>query len=332
MATASILRSLLAFMSIALFSRALCTRAHVVPALYVFGDSFVDAGNNNFLNTLAKTNFTPYGIDLYGKLPLGRATNGLTYADFIAEHLGLPPPPPYLSFEDAECRSKVTTGINYASSSSGILNHTGSKAGKCLSLSNQVAYFGKTVRHDLPRQIPLKEELKLHLEKSIILISIVGNDYTIGYLLDEEMRKKHDIASYTKLLVHSLAAKVEEIEQQCKELGKEIIPSYNAHLVKSLDRLTAKHGILYTIIVPKKVEIKAVGMEIGSKFIDEPCCKINEFGGCIKDSEPCKNRDDYMYFDAGRPTQAYHKFVADHCFDGNSGTCTPYSILELSAK
>ncbi|KAI4339390.1 hypothetical protein MLD38_024340 [Melastoma candidum] len=290
MATASILRSLLAFMSIALFSRALCTRAHVVPALYVFGDSFVDAGNNNFLNTLAKTNFTPYGIDLYGKLPLGRATNGLTYADFI-----------------------------------GII-------GKCLSLSNQVAYFGKTVRHDLPRQIPLKEELKLHLEKSIILISIVGNDYTIGYLLDEEMRKKHDIASYTKLLVHSLAAKVEEIEQQCKELGKEIIPSYNAHLVKSLDRLTAKHGILYTIIVPKKVEIKAVGMEIGSKFIDEPCCKINEFGGCIKDSEPCKNRDDYMYFDAGRPTQAYHKFVADHCFDGNSGTCTPYSILELSAK
>ncbi|KAI4339424.1 hypothetical protein MLD38_024371 [Melastoma candidum] len=288
MATASILRSLLAFMSVAFFSRALYTRAHIVPALYVFGDSFVDAGNNNFLNTFAKTNFTPYGIDLYGKLPLGRATNGLTYADFI--------------------------GIIVS-----------------LVLLPFLVLKGMKTKFPFSRKRSCKR-------------SIWG--------------KKHDIASYTKLLVHSLAAKVErmaklgakkfvvrgmplincrspfykEIEQQCKELGKEIIPSYNAHLVKSLDRLTAKHGILYTIIVPEKVEINAVGMEIGSKFIDEPCCKINEFGGCIKDSEPCKDRDDYVYFDAGHPTQVYHKFVADHCFDGNSGTCKPYSILELSAK
>ncbi|KAI4302192.1 hypothetical protein MLD38_037973 [Melastoma candidum] len=326
---AFVLRSFVTFAAaVALFSCALLARAHVVPALYVFGDSTIDAGNNNFLNTLAKTNFTPYGIDLCGKLPLGRATNGLTYADFIAEHLGLPPPPPYLSFNDAKSRSKVTTGMNYASSSSGILNHTGSRA---------VGYFKKTVRHDLPRQIPLRGELKLHLKKSIILISIAGNDYTLGYLMDEEMRKKHDVVSYTKLLVHYLAANVERmaklgakkfvvrgmpmiscrspffkvIEQQCDELGKEIIPLYNAQLIKSLDRLKAKHG---------------------SKFTYEPCCKINEFGGCIKDSEPCKNRDDYLHFDAAHLTQVYHKFVADRCFDGISRTCQPYCILELSAK
>ncbi|KAI4302193.1 hypothetical protein MLD38_037973 [Melastoma candidum] len=356
---AFVLRSFVTFAAaVALFSCALLARAHVVPALYVFGDSTIDAGNNNFLNTLAKTNFTPYGIDLCGKLPLGRATNGLTYADFIAEHLGLPPPPPYLSFNDAKSRSKVTTGMNYASSSSGILNHTGSRAGKCLPLSEQVGYFKKTVRHDLPRQIPLRGELKLHLKKSIILISIAGNDYTLGYLMDEEMRKKHDVVSYTKLLVHYLAANVERmaklgakkfvvrgmpmiscrspffkvIEQQCDELGKEIIPLYNAQLIKSLDRLKAKHGILYTIIVPEKIEISAAAAEIGSKFTYEPCCKINEFGGCIKDSEPCKNRDDYLHFDAAHLTQVYHKFVADRCFDGISRTCQPYCILELSAK
>ncbi|KAI4339395.1 hypothetical protein MLD38_024345 [Melastoma candidum] len=354
---APLCRSLVTFVAIALFSCPLSARAHVVPALYVFGDSTIDAGNNNFLNTLAKTNFTPYGIDLCGKLPLGRATNGLNYADFIAEHLGLPPPPPYLSFEDQESRSKVITGMNYASSSCGILNHTGTRAGKCLPLSEQVDYFENTVCHDLSRQIPIKDELNLHLEKSIILISIAGNDYTLGYLLDEKMRMMYDITSYTELLVHSLATNIKRmaelgvkkfivrgmpmisclspffkvIKQQCDELGKEIIPSYNAQLVKSMDSLKAEHGILYTIIMPEKIEINTVAAEIGSKFTYEPCCEINEFGGCIKDSEPCKNRDDYLHFDAAHLTQVFHKFVADRCFDGTSGTCKPYSIFELSA-
>lgn len=36
---------------------------NLVPTLYVFGDSTVDVGNNNNLNTAAKANVFPYGID-----------------------------------------------------------------------------------------------------------------------------------------------------------------------------------------------------------------------------------------------------------------------------
>ena len=39
------------------------SRKSLVLALYVFGDSTVDAGNNNNLNTPAKANVFPYGID-----------------------------------------------------------------------------------------------------------------------------------------------------------------------------------------------------------------------------------------------------------------------------
>jgi len=58
------------------------SRKRIVPALYVFGDSTIDAGNNNNLNTLAKANAFPYGID-YNNCSTGRFSNGKTFADLI---------------------------------------------------------------------------------------------------------------------------------------------------------------------------------------------------------------------------------------------------------
>lgn len=54
-------------------------------ATFVFGDSLVDAGNNNFLFSLSKANSPPYGIDFkpsHGK-PTGRFTNGRTISDIV---------------------------------------------------------------------------------------------------------------------------------------------------------------------------------------------------------------------------------------------------------
>jgi hypothetical protein len=53
-----------------------------VPALFIFGDSFFDVGNNNNLATLIKANFPPYGRDFVTKQPTGRFCNGKLAADF----------------------------------------------------------------------------------------------------------------------------------------------------------------------------------------------------------------------------------------------------------
>lgn len=53
------------------------------PAMFVFGDSLVDNGNNNRLNSLARSNYLPYGIDFDGGQPTGRFSNGKTIVDFI---------------------------------------------------------------------------------------------------------------------------------------------------------------------------------------------------------------------------------------------------------
>ena len=54
-----------------LLANSYCTKS-LVPALYVFGDSTVDAGNNNNLNTPAKVNSFPYGIDFNNCLAMAK--------------------------------------------------------------------------------------------------------------------------------------------------------------------------------------------------------------------------------------------------------------------
>lgn len=54
-------------------------------AFFVFGDSLVDSGNNNFLATSARGDFPPYGINYPTHRPTGRFSDGLNLPDLICE-------------------------------------------------------------------------------------------------------------------------------------------------------------------------------------------------------------------------------------------------------
>ena len=57
-----------------------------VPAIYVFGDSTADVGNNNYLQrSNAKANFPPNGIDFPFSRPTGRFSNGYNGIDFLGK-------------------------------------------------------------------------------------------------------------------------------------------------------------------------------------------------------------------------------------------------------
>ena len=92
-------------------------------AFFVFGDSLVDNGNNNYLMTTARADAPPYGIDFPTHMPTGRFSNGLNIPDIISEHLGSQPALPYLS---PDLRGdQLLVGANFASAGVGILNDTG---------------------------------------------------------------------------------------------------------------------------------------------------------------------------------------------------------------
>ena len=66
---------------------ALILAAHKVEgarAFFVFGDSLVDNGNNNYLATTARADAPPYGIDYPTRRPTGRFSNGYNIPDFIS--------------------------------------------------------------------------------------------------------------------------------------------------------------------------------------------------------------------------------------------------------
>lgn len=79
---------LVSFTSITYLSEAQDTSPRKVTAMYVFGDSLVDVGNNNHLElSLAKANFPHNGVDYPTGKATGRFSNGKNAADFIGKHL-----------------------------------------------------------------------------------------------------------------------------------------------------------------------------------------------------------------------------------------------------
>jgi hypothetical protein len=60
-----------------------CAGQALVPGVVIFGDSVVDAGNNNRLPTLVRANFPPYGRDFPAThAPTGRFSNGKLATDY----------------------------------------------------------------------------------------------------------------------------------------------------------------------------------------------------------------------------------------------------------
>jgi len=53
------------------------------PAVIVFGDSILDTGNNDYIETIMKADFKPYGRDFLGGKPTGRFSNGRIPSDFL---------------------------------------------------------------------------------------------------------------------------------------------------------------------------------------------------------------------------------------------------------
>ncbi|RCV05788.1 hypothetical protein SETIT_1G110700v2 [Setaria italica] len=157
-----------------------------VPAMYVFGDSTADVGNNDYLPwSIARADFPHNGVDFPGGKPTGRFSNGLIGVDFIAIAMGFSrSPPPYLSLlaNAANSSSEMTrnmtmaaaaayaTGANFASGGSGLLDSTGST----ISMTQQIEYFS-----DLKDQMSTRlsaGRVSALLSKSIFLISAGAND------------------------------------------------------------------------------------------------------------------------------------------------------------
>ncbi|KAH7532806.1 hypothetical protein FEM48_Zijuj04G0061200 [Ziziphus jujuba var. spinosa] len=336
----------------------------LAPALYVFGDSLFDNGNNNLLPTVAKADFLPYGVN-FATGVTGRFTNGRTVADFIAESLGLPYPPPYMSVR----LSTGHAGFNYASGSCGIFPQTGSRYGKCLNLEEQIDLFERTVEPDLlARRLRNSNGLsKYFLSKSIFIFAIGSNDFLNNYLnrpntFASTTRNNGDPAaqSFAQNLVDSLAHQLERLYRlgarkvimfeigpigcipsiikksnnekgKCVEEINELASYFNQRLRLMLKNLTSSlQGSTFVLGQANWLGYDAINNP--SRYgIDSsnPCC-TTWTSSCIPWLMPCSEASSHYFWDAYHMTEAVCSVIANRCFN-DSSVCSPsiYQLLQF---
>ncbi|MCO5571686.1 hypothetical protein L7F22_025433 [Adiantum nelumboides] len=153
------------------------------PAMFVFGDSLLDPGNNlrrttslfNLPRFLSSPDHPPYGRDLPSHLPTGRYSNGLLLSDILARSFGLPYPPPYLSQKE-----NFTKGTSFAFGGAVIFNirQTVFQTPR-IQFYDQVSFF-QDVQQQLLASMHKDDATKL-ISKSLFLIWIGSNDYLANY-------------------------------------------------------------------------------------------------------------------------------------------------------
>ncbi|XP_061376593.1 GDSL esterase/lipase At2g40250-like [Gastrolobium bilobum] len=179
-----------------------------VSALFAFGDSTMDAGNNNHFNTPFRGDHLPYGRDLPNHVPTGRFSNGKLSTDYLVHILGLKDLlPAYLN-------SKVTdhdllTGVTFGSGGSGLDNKTIGIT-KVLDLATQFEMFEEAMQRI--RKSVGEEKSRDIIENALFIISIGTNDMLYNaYFLPVRLSQYGNVSRYQDFLLQNLLSFVQRL-------------------------------------------------------------------------------------------------------------------------
>ncbi|KAF9589525.1 hypothetical protein IFM89_025243 [Coptis chinensis] len=341
-----------------------CSVAKMVPAVFVFGDSLADVGNNNYLTlSIAKANFPHNGVDFPGKKPTGRFSNGRNAADFLAEKLGLPTSPPYLSLKFASNKSNAFLGgVSFASGGAGILDGTDRLFRQAISLSNQVEYYA-TVYATLVEQLGSVEAQK-YFSKSLYAIVIGSNDILGFFKAGSDVHLKNTpqelvdsmtlmMTGYLKRLYNLGARKFVVVgipaigccpsqrnqnkTGACNEESNYWCNKYNEGAKSLLQAMkTEFKDINYAFFDSYNVLLNFIQKPANYGFIEvkAACCglgNLNAVVPCIPISHYCPKRTDHVFWDLYHPTEAAAKIFIDTIFDGSQQYVSPVNVRQLVA-
>ncbi|XP_028793230.1 GDSL esterase/lipase At5g55050-like [Neltuma alba] len=339
--------------------------AQKASALYVFGDSLVDVGNNNFLKlSIVKANHFPYGIDFPTKKPTGRFSNGKNAADFIAEELGLPTSTPYLSLLSEAKNNKnnvsFTGGTSFASAGAGIFDGSDERYRQSIPLTKQVDYYVEA--HDeMAKQIGISD-LQDHLSTSIFAVVIGSNDL-FGYFDSSKLRHKSTPQQYVDSMVSSLTAQLQRIydnggrkfeiagvgalgccpayrlknKTECQEEINHWALKYNEGLKSTLKEWQSQNeGLTYSFFDTYAANYDLIlnPSSHGFSEVKAACCGLGELRArvpCLLVTSFCPNRNDHIFWDQYHPTEAVSRIFADRIFNGPSQYTSPITMKQLLA-
>ncbi|KAL0424585.1 UNVERIFIED_CONTAM: GDSL esterase/lipase [Sesamum radiatum] len=329
-------------------------------ASYIFGDSLVDAGNNNYLQTLSKANIPPNGIDFKGSggNPTGRYTNGRTIGDIVGEELGQPHyAAPFLAPNTTG--NTILYGVNYAS---GRRRHY-----ECYR-KNILDYFNIT-RKEIDKLLGASKAREYLQKKSIFSITIGSNDFLNNYLLpviSMGARISETPDAFVDDMLNHLRAQLTRLyqldgrkfivgnvgpigcipyqktinqlkEDECVSLPNKLALQYNnarlkdllQELNENLPGATFVHANVYDLVMELITNYAKYGFTTASRA----CCgNGGQFAGiipCGPSSSMCSDRDKHVFWDPYHPSEAANVIIAKQLLDGDSRYISPMNLRQL---
>ncbi|KAM5587825.1 hypothetical protein ABKV19_006328 [Rosa sericea] len=305
-----------------------------VPCFFIFGDSLADNGNNNVLDTLAKVNYQPYGIDFPSGIATGRFSNGRTTVDVLC--------------------------VNYACGAAGIRKETGKQLGARISMGRQLKNH-KIIISRIVDILGKKRLAQNHLNKCLYSVGMGSNDYINNYFVPQHYHtsKKFTTEQYAEVLINQYSWEILKLykygARKVALVGLGLIgctPSaissfgtngsacvdtlniaaqlFNQRLVSLVEKLNSNLTDAKFIYINSFEMGSGDPAAAGFTVSNVGCCAVNEVGQCNVDHAPCKNRTEYVFWDGFHPTEALNRITAIRSYNAFNPVDTyPMDISHL---
>ncbi|XP_057847610.2 GDSL esterase/lipase At2g42990 [Cryptomeria japonica] len=318
-----------------------------VSALFTFGDSIVDPGNNNFIPTIARANAPPYGQDFPDRMATGRFSNGKLSTDFISAELGLKDTvPPFL---DPNLNTQdLLTGVSFASAGTGFDNLT-AQVVSAIPVLKQVEYF-EEYRARLVDLVG--EENSSNIIGEAIFLCVAGsNDFLENYYSLPNRRAQFSLEQYRDFLINIYLTFIEDLYKLggrkfamyglppmgcvplertlygqsisgCVEIYNQAALSYNTQLMSTISTLnTSLPDIkaVYVDIYNSSLDIIENPSKYGFETSSRGCCGTGliETGTTTCNSATpvtCSDSDKFYFWDSVHPTQRGYQITGHEAF------------------
>ncbi|KAG0534747.1 hypothetical protein BDA96_04G306200 [Sorghum bicolor] len=343
-------------------SKVVAAGSSKVPAIYVFGDSTADVGNNNYLpgGGVPRANFPHNGVDFPTSRPTGRFSNGYNGVDFLAVNMGFKrSPPPFLAVANKTNKQvfRGLLGVNFASAGSGILDTTGSSI---IPLSKQVEQFA-AVQRNISSRVGTGAAGTL-LSRSLFLVSTGGNDlfafFSRKNSTPSDADKRRFVANLVALYQNHVKAlyvlgarKFAVIDVPpigccpyprslhplgaCIDVLNELARGFNRGVKDAMSGLSLSfQGLRYSVGSSHAVvqSIMKHPQRLGFKDVTTACCgsgRFNGESGCTPNATLCDNRHQYLFWDLLHPTHATSKIAAAAIYNGSLHFAAPINFRQL---
>ncbi|KAM0938712.1 putative triacylglycerol lipase [Dioscorea sansibarensis] len=315
----------------------------LVPAIIVFGDSIVDPGNNNVIDTLVKCDFPPYGIDFVDQIPTGRFCNGRIPSDFIASKLGVKELLPAYLDPNLEPQ-ELLTGVSFASGGAGYDPIT-SQTAHVISMDDQLELY-KEYQEKL-RAIGGNARAESILSKGLHVVCVGSDDIANTYFPTLFRRLQYDIPSYADLVVNYASSFFQGLIKlgarkigvvgippigcvpsqrtlagglfrECAPFHNQLAELVNSKLNQEIQRLGSIYQgtvLIYINIYDTLVDIIQNPNKYDFEVATNGCCGTGLLEVSILcnslTSFVCANVSDHVFWDSYHPTERAYQILVD---------------------